>query len=216
MSTSPSAVSRPQWPWSVYSSRQSSAMSTSASPTSSRSVRNATCTTPSGASACEPRGVLVARDAEQHDRGHAEVGERAHFLAQALLRVLHDARHRDDGLGRVDALLHEQRGDEVVDAQPVLGDEPAQRRGTAQPAQAVFGERHAIDGTRRCRRGPAAERRRTSSRARPSTRPSMVCGSASASTRSPRSRAVCEVTGPIEITDGRRRRRTGRPRRRSW
>ena len=118
-----------------------------ASPTSSRRLRSATCTTPSAASACEPARVLLARDAEQHDGGHAEIGERAHLLAQALLRVLHDAGHRHDRLGRVDALLHEQRRDEVVDRDPVLGDEAPQRGGAPQPAQAAFGERHADQAT---------------------------------------------------------------------
>ena len=51
--------------------------------------------------------------------------------------------------------------------------------------------------------GEIGERQRYAGfRARPSTRPSMVCGSASASTRKPSSRAVSDVTGPIEITDG--------------
>ena len=63
-----------------------------------------------------PARVLVRGNAEQHHRGNAEIGERAHLFAQALLRVLHDARHRHDRLGRVDAFLHEQRRDEVVDA----------------------------------------------------------------------------------------------------
>ena len=72
--------------------------------------------------------------------GNAEIGERAHFLAQALLGVLHDAGHRHDRLGRVDALLHEQRRDEIVDADAVLGDEPPQRGRAPQPAQPALGE----------------------------------------------------------------------------
>ena len=69
--------------------------------------------------------VLVLRDAEQHHAGHAEPRERAHLLAEAFLRVLDDARHRLDGLGRVDAFLHEEGCDEIVDAHVVLGNEPA-------------------------------------------------------------------------------------------
>ena len=56
--------------------------------------------------------------------------------------MLHDAGHRHDRLGRVDAFLHEERGDEVVDADAVLRDQAAQRGGAAQPAQAALGERH--------------------------------------------------------------------------
>ena len=95
--------------------------------------------------------VLVLGDAEQHDGRHTEIGERPHLFAQALLRVLHDAGHRHDGLGRVDPLLHEERGDEVIHAHAVLGDQPPQRGRTAQPAHAMFGERHVamvLRGTR--------------------------------------------------------------------
>ena len=48
----------------------------------------------------------------------------------------------DDGSGASMPFLHEQRRDEVVDAEPVLGDEAPQRRRAPQPAQAPFGERH--------------------------------------------------------------------------
>ncbi len=57
--------------------------------------------------------------------------------------MLHHARHRRDRLGRVDALLDEQRRDEVVDRDAMLGDQAAQGRGAAQPAQPALGERHA-------------------------------------------------------------------------
>ena len=50
--------------------------------------------------------------------------------------------HRADRLGRVDAFLDEQRRDEIVDADLVLGDEPPQRGGAPEPAQSPFGERH--------------------------------------------------------------------------
>ena len=98
----------------------------------------------------------------------------------------------DDRLGRVDAFLHEQRRDEVVDAEPVLGDQPPQRGRAPQPAEATFGERHGRECY--CRvRGPNRPRtaRSVASTSRSAaTRPSMVCGSASTSTRRPRSRGV--------------------------
>jgi hypothetical protein len=82
-------------------------MSTRSSPTSSRSERNATCTTPSGASAPDPV-ALHRRDAEEHHRGDPEVGECSHLLAEALLGVLEHARHRRHRFGRADAFLHEE------------------------------------------------------------------------------------------------------------
>ena len=91
-----------------------------------------------------PGGVLRRWDAEEDHRGDAEVGERPHLLAEALLGVLHDAGHRRDRLGCVDALLHEQRRHEVVDREARLGDEPAQRRRAAEPAGSLLGERHGL------------------------------------------------------------------------
>ncbi len=60
LSTSPEAVRMPQWPWSVYSSRHRSAISTVASPTSDARSRSAFCTMPAGSSAPEPRPSLTA------------------------------------------------------------------------------------------------------------------------------------------------------------
>src|ERR1700759_5610451 len=60
LSTSPAGVSRPQWPWSVYSSRQRSAISTVWSPTSAARSLIASWTMPAGSSAAEPRPSLTA------------------------------------------------------------------------------------------------------------------------------------------------------------
>ena len=151
-------------------------MSTRASPTSSRRLRSATCTTPSGSSAPEPRASLRGGDAEEDHRGDAEVGERPHLLAEALLRVLHDARHRRDRLGVVDALLHEERRDEVVDREPGLGDEAAQRGRAAQPAHARARERSRRQATATGLASSVVERTRQRERARSAaTSPSMVC-----------------------------------------
>ncbi len=68
-----------------------------------------------GGVGARPVRVLAGGDAEQHHGGHAEIGQRPHLLAQALLGVLHHARHRHDRLSRFDAFLHEQWRDEVVD-----------------------------------------------------------------------------------------------------
>ena len=152
-------------------------------------------------------GVLGGGDAEEDHRGHAEVGEGAHLLAEALLGVLHDAGHRRDRLGRVDALLHEQRRDQVVDA------EAAPRRpGAAGRACAAAGACVARGTSRRRWLPPVTafgvveprlSRSATPKRARRvATRPSMVCSAASASTRRPRCTAVADVTGPIDTTSG--------------
>ena len=88
-------------------------------------------------------GVLRGGHAEQDDRGHTEIGQRPHLLAEALLGVLHDAGHRHDRLRRVEAFLHEQRRDQIVDRQPGLGHQPPHRGRAAQPAHAPSRKRHA-------------------------------------------------------------------------
>ena len=96
---------------------------------------------PSGSHAPEPSASLCGRHAEEDHRRDAEVGELADLLAERLAGVLHDAGEAGDGLRLVDALPHEQRGDEVVDAQAGLGDQPPQGRRAAQPPQPALGER---------------------------------------------------------------------------
>ena len=116
------------------------------SPTSSRRSRSATCTMPSGSQASEPVGVLVRRDAEQdHRRARRGRPARATSLRSDSPGVLDDAGQRGDRLRLVDALPHEQRGDQVVDREAGLGHEPAQGRRAAQPAEAALGERHGGD-----------------------------------------------------------------------
>jgi len=58
LSTDPSARSTPQWPWSVYSSRQQSAMRTQSSPNRPRSDRRAAWTMPASFQASEPSASL--------------------------------------------------------------------------------------------------------------------------------------------------------------
>ena len=83
---------------------------------------------PSGFQALGPDGVLVRGHAEQDHGGDAELGQLGDLLAEALAGVLDDAGQRDDRLRLVDALAHEQRSDEVIDAEAGLGDETPQRR----------------------------------------------------------------------------------------
>ena len=123
------ASSNPQWPWSVYSSRHRSAISTSESPTSSRRSRSATCTMPSGSEAPRPAASLRSGTPNRITAGNAEGGELGDLLAQRLAGVLHHAGQRRDRHRLVDALAHEERGDQVVDGQvgsrPPVGAWPA-------------------------------------------------------------------------------------------
>ena len=96
-------------------------------------------------------GVLVLGDAEEDHRGDAEPGERPDLLAEALLGVLDDAGHRRDRLRVADALLHEERRDQVVDGEPRLGGQAAHRVGAPEPARPVLGEAHEHPGYCRVR-----------------------------------------------------------------
>src|SRR5690242_834318 len=60
LSTAAESVSTPQCPWSVYSHRHRSAMTTASSPTSAVTSRRATWMMPPGSSAAEPRLSLTA------------------------------------------------------------------------------------------------------------------------------------------------------------
>ena len=98
--------------------------------------------------------ILGRRNTEQDHARDSQIGERAHLLAEALLRVLHHTRHRLDRLRFANALLHEERRDEVVDVQASLGHEPPEGRRSAQAARPLFGEAHdaRLPITRRCQR----------------------------------------------------------------
>ena len=113
LSTSPRSFSTPQCPWSVYSSRQRSVIITASSPKSSRSARIACCVIPSGFHASDALGVLVLGHPEQHEREHAARPDVGRLFAQRLDRVLGLAGHRRDRHRLGDALLHEQRRDQV-------------------------------------------------------------------------------------------------------
>ncbi len=97
---------------------------------------------PSGSQAPEPVASFDCRDAEQHDRGDAEVGELADLLPQRLTRVLQDAGQRADRLRLVDAFADEERSDEIVDADLGLGDETSHRGRAAKATGSTRGKRH--------------------------------------------------------------------------
>ena len=168
-------------------------MSTSSSPTSSRRLRSATCTTPSAASAPEPARVLRARArrrgsprARRGRRGPAPPCAGSPACAARRPASTRPARARRCPPSRTAA----PRG-----RRPTAG---PRRPGGAAPGCDAGGA-YAARGTVTAARSYRLER---VSPTRAATRPSMVWGSASASTRRPRSRAVSDVTGPIETTSG--------------
>ena len=71
-----------------------------------------------------PPRVLGRRDPEQDHPGDPEICQCPYFLAQTLLSVLHHARHRDHGIRFADALLDEERGDEIIDVHAGLRNQP--------------------------------------------------------------------------------------------
>ena len=79
LSTSPSWTT-PQWPWSVYSQKQASGMTTS-SGSAFLIARVACCTRPSSFHASEPTASFLLGDAEQDHRRDAEIGR--HSCASA-------------------------------------------------------------------------------------------------------------------------------------
>ncbi len=78
---------------------------------------------PLGIPGPRPFGVLGGGHAEEDHAGHAEGDELADLLAEGLAGVLHDPRQAGDRLRFGDALAHEQRGDEVIDGEPGLGNQ---------------------------------------------------------------------------------------------
>jgi hypothetical protein len=91
-------------------------------------------------------GILDERDSEDEQRAHSQVRELVRLLQQGLARVLHDTGERADRLRRIDALAHEQRGDDVPRIETRLGDQVAQRLRRPEPTGPDNGE-HA-SGTR--------------------------------------------------------------------
>ena len=155
LSTRPSARSGPQCPWSVYSHRQVSAISTR-SRSASRSRRRVSWTIPSSIQPPVPMASLSAGQAEQDHAADAEglrARGRPRSASSGVTRI--DAGHRAHGLAALAAGLHEHRGDQLAGVDPGLAHERAQRLGPAGAAQAV-GRVDGRDGAVRGR--PAAGR----------------------------------------------------------
>ena len=127
LSTLPPGVTMPQCPWSVYSHRQRSAMTTRSSPTSALMSAMASCEMPSGSSAALPRASLSAGTPNTMMPPTPGLGRLGGRLAQAVARVLHDAGHRADRPRIGDALLDEHGKHELGRAQRRLGHHGPQR-----------------------------------------------------------------------------------------
>ena len=170
--------STPQWPWSVYSSTHRSAISTTSSPTSPRRSASASWTMPSGSKAPLPTASLCAGTPNSTTARTPRPASSATSLRR-LSRVCCTTPGSDAiGCGSVDALAHEQRGDQVGSAHGRLGDEVAQRRrraaggaagrpGTWQPSTSSYGARAPDDRRRRWRRRVGRRRRPCGDAARP-------------------------------------------------
>ena len=74
----------PQWPWSVYSQKQMSGITTS-SGAARLARRTMRATRPSRFQASLPDGILVVRDAEQHQRLHPVAGQTLDHVLQLAL-----------------------------------------------------------------------------------------------------------------------------------
>ncbi len=87
-------------------------------------------------------GVLGCGHPEEDHGRHAQRRQPVGLLDQGLGGVLDHAGQGRDGLGLVDALPHEQGGDQVGGGQRRLGHQFAQPRRLAQPAHPGRGEGH--------------------------------------------------------------------------
>ena len=142
-----SAVSTPQWPWSVYSSRQRSAISTSCVADLARRDRAA----PAGRCPADRRPTIPSRPCAPGTPNRISPPTPAlaasdRRLAQRFAGVLNDAGHRADRRRLADAFLDEHRQHQLGRVEPHPGREPAQRRRPPQPARAAGreGRRHRL------------------------------------------------------------------------
>ena len=159
----PSDPSTPQWPWSVYSSRHRSAMSTRVAerpPQLGQRHLDDPVGVPGAASRWRP---CVAGHPEEHEPGDPERAPDAWPRPRARTACAGRGRaSRRWARARRRPRAHEQGGDQVVDAQRGLGHQPAQGRRAAQAAQAADGEAGAgrVRSAESTTRQPTRRRRR--------------------------------------------------------
>ena len=129
LSTRPSGVSTPQWPWSVNSSRHRSLITVSASPTSPTTSVMARLRMPAGSTAPEPSASLCSG----MPKSITPPSPRSAASATALSRVSRVCWTTPGidaiGTGSTDALAHEQRQHQLA----------GRRRGSRRPSAAARG-----------------------------------------------------------------------------
>ena len=172
LSTSPEGPSTPQCPWSVYSSRQRSAISTSSSPMAARSVRSATCTTPSGSQAPLPCGVLVLGHAEE-DQTRERRARPAAWPRPPRSRACAGPRRawRRWARGRSTPSRTKSGATRSSTLRRASATKAAKRRRAAHPAQAACrkGVGHHVNARRRRRSGDRSGRPAPAPSPRPTT-----------------------------------------------
>ena len=129
----------PQWPWSVYSQKQMSGITTRSRRRALRPphhARHQAVVVPGVAA----DGILVVRDAEQHQRLHPVPRQPLHHVFQLALGDARNPRHLGDRQRIVDGLLDEQRLDQVIRGDLGLPHQGAKGVGLPQPAQAGGGK----------------------------------------------------------------------------
>ena len=173
LSTAPSARSRPQWPWLVYSHRHRSAMTSSVGVGGldrARGELDGALVVPGA------RALLVLVRRGCRTAGRPGMPSAAASPASATAAAID--RRSTPGIGAdrraaVEALLDEERQDEVARRQPRLAHEVAQHRRGAQAAQARLREgtaRRSVEGRRGRPHGGDRRRLRSRARAPPSPR----------------------------------------------
>src|SRR5262249_30110599 len=159
---------------------------------------------------CGAPRVLVLRNAEQDDRAHADVGEPAALLGDAIDRLLRHTRHRaygplDPAPGDDEERLHQLCAVDVG-----LADQAAQALGATQPPRPEGGEpAHSPLGiVDPARLGKEADVKCAISA---SASAAVVKVAASIVTGRPSSRTVAAVTGPMHASAGGAARSTSCP-----
>ena len=124
----------PQWPWSVYSQKHMSEM-TSRSGRGVLDRADRARHDPAGAVIVAAGRVLVLRDAEEDDGGDAEAGDLARLRREQVDGKLGLPRHGLDRHALAFAVPYEERQDEVARRKRRLAHHRAQCRGKPQAAR---------------------------------------------------------------------------------
>ena len=156
LSTVPCGVIRPQWPWSVYSHRHTSVI-TSSSGSASLIARVAICTMPSSSHAPEPSPSLWSGMPNSRTAGMPACSSSPASSTSAEIDSRSTPGIASIGCATIEAGLDEQRRHEVARMQARFADEVAQDRGRAQSPQARLRECHRFSLAPLWRRGERSQ-----------------------------------------------------------